>query len=346
LVYEPGASSLTCPYCGAHTPIPKSSTVIERLDYATYANGLPANEAASERLTVRCKACGAETQLGANLTADSCVFCGAAVVAENQSHRLIKPQALLPFVVVKQKAQSDFQDWLRGLWFAPSDLLKAAECGKLVGAYIPHWTYDANARTNYAGERGEDYWETETYTEYVNGNPEIRTRQVLRTRWWPASGMVQNRFDDLLVLATSSLPPKQASHLQPWDLNHLVPYSDEYLAGFAAESYQVDLRHGLDAAKQIAEPAIRQTICGDIGGDHQRILSMQSEFFDVTFKHILLPLWISAFHYGGQSYRFVINARTGAVQGERPYSAIKIFFLVVAIILAIVIAVAISMSAR
>jgi hypothetical protein len=298
---------------------------------------LPPQETAAEQLTVQCKTCGAQTQLGLNVTADTCVFCGAPVVAEKQSQRLIKPRALLPFVVPRQKAQADFQGWLRGLWFAPNDLLKAAECGKLVGVYVPHWTYDADSRTQYAGERGEDYWETETYTEIVNGRPETRTRQVLRTRWWPASGMVNNRFDDLLVLATASLPPKQAAHLQPWDLNHLVPYADEYLAGFAAESYQVDLRKGFDHARELAEPAIRQTVCGDIGGDHQRIASMQSEFSNVTFKHILLPLWISAYHYSGQSYRFVINARTGAVQGERPYSAWKIFLFVLAILLVVLI---------
>jgi hypothetical protein len=209
---------------------------------------------------------------------------------------------------------------------------------------FPHWTYDADSRTQYVGERGEDYWETETYTEIVNGHAETRTRQVLRTRWWPASGMVNNRFDDLLVLATASLPPKQAAHLQPWDLNHLVPYADEYLAGFAAESYQVDLRKGFDSARELAEPAIRQTVCGDIGGDHQRIASMQSEFFNVTFKHILLPLWISAYHYSGQSYRFVINARTGAVQGERPYSAGKIVLFVLAML--VVLAVVLLLSAH
>ena len=31
------------------------------------------------------------------------------------------------------------------------------------------------------------------------------------------------------------------------------------------------------------------------------------------FKHILLPLWLSAYHYRDQSYRFMVNARTGEV---------------------------------
>jgi hypothetical protein len=326
---------LVCRHCGASTPVPAASGAIEELDYNLYARGLPDHEAAAEKLTVQCSACGAQTQLGPNVTADKCVFCGAPVVAQRQSQRLIKPRALLPFAIARQKAQSDFHDWLASLWFAPSDLLSSAQGGGLTGVYVPYWTFDADASSSYVGERGEDYWETEVYTEFVNGQPQERTRQVVRTRWWPASGAVANRFDDLLVMASASLPPKQTAHLEPWDLEQLVPYADEFLAGFAAESYQVDLPQGFSRAQQMAEPTIRRSVCADIGGDHQRVLSVQSEYGNVTFKHILLPLWISAYHYGGRSYRFVINARSGEVQGERPYSFWKIFILIVSILVAI-----------
>ena len=51
---------------------------------------------------------------------------------------------------------------------------------------------------------------------------------------------------------------------------------------------------------------------------------MSTQYDNLTFKHILLPIWINAYRYGDKSYRFVVNGRTGEVQGERPYSAIKI----------------------
>ena len=50
---------------------------------------------------------------------------------------------------------------------------------------------------------------------------------------------------------------------------------------------------------------------------------------DVTFKHILLPIWVAAYKYRGKTYRFVVNGRSGRVQGERPWSAWKIAFAVV-----------------
>ena len=49
----------------------------------------------------------------------------------------------------------------------------------------------------------------------------------------------------------------------------------------------------------------------------------------MTFKHVLLPVWLAAYKYRGKTYRFVVNGRTGRVQGERPWSAIKIALAVI-----------------
>jgi hypothetical protein len=48
----------------------------------------------------------------------------------------------------------------------------------------------------------------------------------------------------------------------------------------------------------------------------------------VTFKHLLLPVFIGAYRFREKVYQVLVNARTGEVQGDRPYSFWKIFFLV------------------
>ena len=73
----------------------------------------------------------------------------------------------------------------------------------------------------------------------------------------------------------------------------------------------------------------------DIGGDQQQISSVNTRYDNITFKHALLPLWISAYRYQERVFRFLVNARSGEVQGERPYSVWKILILVLSIILAI-----------
>ena len=248
---------------------------------------------------------------------------------------MIKPNALLPFAVTKDQAAGSFRNWIGGLWFAPSELSRRAEAAQIAGVYIPAWTYDANTQSDYSGERGTDFWVTETYTEMVDGQPQQRTRQVQQTSWSPAAGTVDNSFDDLLVLASRSLPAKLAESLEPWDLKDFLPYQDEYLSGFVAESYQVGLPEGFETAKQMMAGTIEGSVRQDIGGDHQRIGSIDTQYSDVTFKHALLPVWISAYRYNGQTYRFLINARTGEVQGERPYSWAKITLAIVGALLAI-----------
>lgn len=67
-----------------------------------------------------------------------------------------------------------------------------------------------------------------------------------------------------------------------------------------------------------------------IGGDRQRIDALESAFSALTFKHLMLPVWILAYRFRERSYRVFVNACTGEVQGSRPYSWIKITLAVLA----------------
>jgi hypothetical protein len=98
------------------------------------------------------------------------------------------------------------------------------------------------------------------------------------------------------------------------------------------ESYAIGLEDGFSDAREKMKPAIREKIRRDIGGDTQRIFSINTRYDGVTFKHILLPVWISAYYFGNKLFRILINARTGEVQGERPWSWIKITLAVIAAI--------------
>lgn len=330
LEFQPGANAQKCAYCGHENPIDVELAPIEEIDYESFLRHAMGREEIQESITIKCETCGAESTKQPNVTSGACPFCGSNIVATEGSRKLLKPKALLPFHVTPAQARDLFKKWIHSLWFAPNALKRMArQDAPINGMYTPYWTYDTFVTTQYRGQRGDDYWTTERYTTTVNGRRVTRTRQVRRTRWRSVSGVVQNSFDDVLVVASHSLPRKYAEKLEPWDLQNLLPYKDEYLSGFRAESYQVDLPEGFDRAKQLMEPAIHATIRRDIGGDHQRISSTQSRYDNITFKHILLPVWISAYRYRGDVYRFLVNARTGEVQGERPWSWIKIALAII-----------------
>ncbi len=331
--FSPTSQQVTCPYCQHQMAIPQSGEEIEELDFHAYVSKTLEASDSVEATTVTCSTCHAETTLEEQVTAADCPFCGSAIVTDPGHRRVIRPRSLLPFRVEDNEAINLFRQWIGKLWFAPTKVKRYARTqkAKLNGVYVPYWTYDSNTISHYTGQRGDDYYVTEHYTTTVNGKSERRTRQVRKTRWRSVSGNVFRSFDDVLVLASHSLPEKYTRKLEPWDLESLVPYDRNYLAGFRAEAYQVNLEEGFSQAKELMEPEIRREVERDIGGDHQRIRSLATQYNAPTFKHILLPVWISAYSYKGETYRFLVNARTGEVQGERPYSAIKITFAVLAV---------------
>lgn len=329
LAFTPGEQALTCGFCGAVSQLPDLSDValreaVREQDYHAALEGR-ADSAALETTQVgRCESCGAQVEFDPAEHARDCPFCAAPLVEEPLPDRHIRPQALLPFGVERNAAQAAVGRWLSGLWFAPNGLSKyARDKGGLTGVYTPYWTFDARTQTAYSGQRGDTYFVT---TRGADGKP----RQEARVRWSPRSGRLRRDFDDVLALGATSLPEKHTQALAPWDLRELKPYERGFLAGFRAEAYTVGLRDGFASAKGQMERVIRGDVRAAIGGDQQRIHRIDSRFDAVTFKHILLPVWVGAYRWRGEVYRVVVNGRTGRVRGERPYSVWKIALAVIA----------------
>lgn len=337
--FDPESGDLLCDHCGNRQPIEGSghfTTAIRELDLrAALQAALPEAEIEETRV-LSCPNCGAQVAFDADTHAAECPFCATPVVTDTGTHRHIKPRALLPFALDESTARHAMSDWLGRLWFAPGGLKQYARKGrKMQGIYVPYWTFDADTRTVYHGERGTIYYETRT----VMRDGKRQRVKVQKIRWTRASGRVRRFFDDVLVLASRSLPKRFTDALEPWDLAALEPYRPEYLAGFRAEGYTVELQDGFGEARHFMDRMIERDVKFDIGGDRQRIHSLDTSLSDVTFKHILLPVWLAAYKYRGKTYRFVVNGRTGRVQGERPYSAWKI---AVAVILSLIVAAAVG----
>ncbi|MET0625617.1 MAG: hypothetical protein ABW250_21960 [Pyrinomonadaceae bacterium] len=341
LQFAPEGGNLTCPYCGRQESIEPPAGAVEERSYEQYLQ-LHADRMgtlAEGALEVACQTCGATVTFAPPMVAGECDFCGSPLVAQPRSaDPVLAPEGVLPFRVTADAATGSVRQWLSSLWFAPNALKKLAAHEGLGGVYIPFWTYDAYTSSRYEGQRGEHYYTTETYTERdAQGNNVTRTRQVRHTNWYPASGTVERWFDDILVPATKSLPPARLAALEPWDLAELTGYEPAYLSGYKAQRYQVDLAGGFELAKGLAAPVIESDVRRDIGGDEQRVTQVATNYSAVTFKHLLLPVYVGAYRFGDKVYQVVVNGRTGEVQGDRPYSFWKIFFLVLFIVAALLV---------
>lgn len=344
--FDPATRSLKCPYCG-HTTIIAEPTneeeekVVER-DFEEYLEKLETgggSAIAGHSSQTKCSGCGAMVLLEDKVVTEKCPFCGTHLENKPESAAsMIPPESLVPFRRDFRQARESFEKWIEGLWFAPSELKQLANLGQFNGVYVPHWTYDAMTNTRYRGERGDDYQDTESYTETdASGNTVTKTRSVTRTRWTSVSGHVSHFFDDVLVCATKSVPSHLVSYLAPWHLEELEPFKADFLSGFKTERYGIGLKQGFGDAKKLMEPEIIRLIHRDIGGDHQRISFKQTQYMAITFKHLLLPVWVAHYRYQEKLFQILVNGRTGKVSGERPWSWWKIVRLIVLILLVIAI---------
>lgn len=333
LRFHIGDQNLTCPYCGHEKTIDlaEDADVREQDFRATLRQAVDLRRKRDERADrdpeaatheITCDACGATVRFVGSLVSDDCAFCGQPVQvdASKQLEETLAVDGVLPFQVEREKARTLLASWVKSRWFAPNAFKRAGVEGKFSGVYLPFWTYDTLTFNHYSGQRGEYYYVTV-------GNGKNKTRQR-RTRWYPASGSFQRFFDDVLVVATDSLTPALLRKLEPWPLRLTKPYDQRWLAGFLARRYDVDLDEGFGTARVRIDEAIRSEVRSRIGGDTQRIHSIDSRYDAITFKHLLLPVWSLGYRYKAKPYQLVINAVTGEVQGTRPYSFWKIFFTV------------------
>lgn len=334
--FDPQTGMMKCQSCGATQAIAQSGTAV--IAHALSDALEHIKPLSAEALEVTCEGCGSVVVFEPPEVAGACSFCGAMLVAQPKAaDPMIAPDAVLPVKVTKDLAQKEVREWIDSRWFAPNALKKMAQQEGIGGVYLPFWTYAADTASEYSGARGVHYFETEYFTTTdSNGNQVQESRQVMRTAWSPAYGRIARKFDDVLVPATKAVNEVRLNALEPWDLPSLCAYEPDYLAGFKAQRYQIDLPTGFEKAKDVMSHQIQQDVRRDIGGDEQRIDRVQTATSNETFKHLLLPVWIGAYKFQGKVFQVMVNARTGEVQGERPYSAMKITLLVFAILFVLI----------
>lgn len=325
LTFSIGQQQLKCPFCGFEKQLHvEADAEVSEQDFLAMLDRLKnwrdegVEQQQEGQSEVRCGSCGGNVVFQGALTSTECPYCGSPIQRDkvhDAEHR-IQVDGVLPFLVERKIAQQRLKDWVQSRWFAPGDFLQRGVDGKFNGVYLPFWTFDSMTFNQYSGERGE------RYTVQVGEGNEKRTET--RVRWWPAAGSFQRFFDDVLIVATRGLPTWMLDRLEPWPLDKLQPFSQELLAGFYARTYEKELEPGFADARQKIEAEVMAETRQRIGGDEQRVHQCHTHYEAITYKHLLLPVWLLAYRYGGQSYQVAVNAATGEVQGERPYSVAKI----------------------
>lgn len=341
LRFDPASQGLRCPSCGNRTAITadQNRTITEH-DLATTMDALRAAMASAAGPQVSgkeivCQNCGGHTTFTGTLTATRCPYCATPIQRNDvqDAPTRLPVDGVLPLQVDERRAHEALERWVNGRRFAPTEFKKYKTAGSFTSVYAAYFAYDAETSTQYRGQRGE------YYTVTVGSGDDEHTET--RTRWYSASGVVDNAFDDIVVLANDGFDARKVTALEPWPTAQAVPYRGEYVAGHLCRTYDHDAEAAFPVAQERIDGEIDTTIRRDIGGDVQRVEAKQTAYNALTFVHLLLPMWLLTVIFQGKPFQVFINGITGEVQGQRPWSAVKIaaavFVTVVLLILAFVI---------
>src|SRR5687768_22586 len=231
--WNPGKQKLVCPFCGTESPyvIDRETGKVVELDLVTALRELPEADRGWQAATrsVQCQSCRAVMVFSADRVGQNCEFCGSPALVDYQEIKSpIRPQGILPFRVDRNQVRDDIRGWWRSKWFAPGRLSRTALVDTVHSLYIPYWTFDAEVHCPWEAEAGYHYYVSVEGRD-SKGNRVMRQEQ--RTRWEPASGVVDHRFDDDPVPGTQGLPMALLRQVEPFPTQDVVPYDTAFLSG-------------------------------------------------------------------------------------------------------------------
>lgn len=327
-VFDIAGQQLRCQSCGNYHPINVANTPVRPHELQSAMQQLRIMQRNTDGpnvtgvRTVVCQNCGGSTEFVGSLTATKCPYCATPIQRDDvhNAPARLPVDGLLTFRIDDKHAHQLVQSWIAKRWFAPSDFKRVGAVGSFSSLYTAYFSYDAETRTGYTGERGDDR-RVRTGRD-SQGNPTYQTK----TFWRSVSGTVYNSFTDMPVLANAgqALNRERIKTLEPWPVDQARSYAPEFIAGHLCRTYDKNAEEAFPEVRQVMEQTIDRAIRSDIGGDHQRSIRRRIEWKYLGFKHLLLPIWLFTVAYGNRRFQVYINGVTGKVSGDRPWSMVKI----------------------
>lgn len=316
MIFSPEDGCLKCEYCGEKLAIDVDKS--SEIDFEELLKSH--NEWGEETHVFRCENCGAKEIVSKSDIAKSCPFCGATHVVETEELSGLRPNAVVPFAIGKETAIDKFKAWIKKRPFVPRKFKKFAALDNVRGMYTPAFSFDTQTESWYQGVLGKYYYETRR----VAG----RTERRRRIRFFPISGSFDMFFDDVLIQASEKPDENVVSKLQPFGTNDSCEYTEEFMHGFTATRYERDGLECWGKAKLLIDKHLKKSILARYDYDVLQSFSVKTSYKEMTYKYLLLPIYVGRCDWGKKAYNFYINGHNGKVAGKLPVSPLRVGLLI------------------
>ena len=300
LEFDAPSQKLKCPYCeGTFDPDlfeePKEVVV----DSETWND--------DEMKVYTCNSCGGTLITDKDTVATSCPYCDNPIVLTSNVSGIYKPKKVIPFMLDKKQAKERYKQFLKGKPLLPNEFKDEATIDEIKGIYVPFWLFDGKASARmWFDAVNHRYWSDGRYN-YV----ETSNYKLFR------SGYV--RFADVPVDASTKVSDQLTQSVEPYNSSASKPFSDNYLAGYLADKYDVDIPESREKANSRIANSTASIFRGTVVGYDNCIPSSTNiAISEGKQQYVMYPLWLLNVKYNGQIYTFAMNGQTGKFVGDLP----------------------------
>ncbi len=330
---DPTSGKLSCPGCGHTENACFEDTDHVDFDFTAIENDPMLRDWGIPVKTVICPGCGAKMIAAADDGMVSCAFCATGPIIDAEESPGLRPDAVIPFKIDAAKASEKVPEWIGKRYLAPFAFKAEYAAGPLAGVYLPYWLFDAHVNASYTGQAASSYTDTEITTVTGDDHTETKSQKVKKLRWRFVSGQLEKKFSNVIFNDVQQLDAKTLEKLEPFKLNELVKFAPKYLAGYLAARGKTGLASVWNRALDYMGGNVRDDVLGIVkrGADAVGAVSTCADFTDISYKHLLLPVWIGTYRYKKKVYHIYINGQTGIILGSSPKSVLKLGLIALAL---------------
>lgn len=322
--FNVGTQNMKCPYCDSEFDIEALKEKDKRFEENKEdsfkwkeVSSTKWQEGETEGLVVyACKSCGGEIVGDENMGAAQCPYCGNQVVLSGKFSGQLKPDYIIPFKYDKKQAKETFEKFIDSKKFVPKLFKSQKHIEEIKGVYVPFWLFDADVK-------GQASFNAKVIRTFTNDD-----LLFTETKFYNLSRSATMKFDSVPVDGSSRIANDIMESIEPFDFNDAVEFNTAYLAGFAADKYDVNAEESVARANERIKKSVvdkmKQTVIGCRNMQtNETYDSIEDEWCSVKIengkaKYALYPVWLLSATYKGESYTFAMNGQTGKFTGDLP----------------------------
>ncbi len=312
--FDPDKGMLVCDYCGTTSEVESGSTEktakpetdIEGFDFASL-NEIAMQEKPEELPIYVCVSCGSEVIANPEQFALTCPYCGNNIVLTDKVSGNMRPNKVIPFKINSKELPKAVREYYKGKRLLPRNFFSESRIGKITGLYVPFWVF--NGRLS-----GDVSFECEKSSSYRKGD-----YIITETKYYDVSREISVDFDDLPIDASNKVGDDLMDSLEPFNMDEAADFNTGYLAGFAADRFDVESDIISERAMRRMATSAMSLVMGEVESEYSSCsVTGKKLSAEVDVSYTLLPVYLFDVEHNKNKYSFAVNGQTGKVVGRLP----------------------------